>query len=53
MTDPHLCPGCNIPAPDGICEGCGRVLHLGRFLGLVTGITLFLAVLLGFWCATS
>ena len=53
MTNLNLCLGCNIPAPDGICDGCGRVLHLGRFLGLLAGAVLFLAALLGFWCATS
>lgn len=52
MIDPNLCLSCGIPAPDGICDVCGRVLHLERFLCLVTGAMLLLAALFGFWCAT-
>lgn len=52
MINPNLCLSCGVPAPDGICDGCWRVIYPWRFLGLVAGIALFLAALFGFWCAT-
>lgn len=47
------CPGCGISAPDGICDGCGRVLHVGPFLGLFLGAALLLAAVFVLWCVTS